>query len=191
MRTAANKIGSGKNTRRFAAVLGLLELRATHVDGTVMVAFPDGESLPVHSLAAEERLSGFIGEPLTFAREADVSHFDDGAVSIIGTASVAALAAERGAPVDAARFRANVLLDTTEPHMEEAWVGRHLRLGSAVVRIDLPSIRCVMINMKTADLPAQPGNLKAVARLNDSRLGVIASVVQPGAVRAGDRAVLM
>lgn len=189
VRTPENKIGSGKETRRFATVLGLLELRAAHVDGGVTVTFPDGGSCPVGTPEADARLSRFIGRPLTFARESDVSHFDDGPVSLLGVGSVDALARERGVAVDVRRFRANVLLDIAEPFAEEAWVGRDVRLGSAVLRVSMPSPRCVMVDMRTADLPEQPGNLKALGALNGARLGVVAAVVTPGTVAVGDRAV--
>jgi hypothetical protein len=43
-----------------------------------------------------------------------------------------------------------------------------------------------MIDAATADLPAQQGNLLAIGRLNGAHLGVIASVVVPGTITAGD-----
>ena len=59
-------------------------------------------------------------------------------------------------------------------------MGRHLHIGTAVLRVGMASTRCVMVNAETADLPAQPGNLAAVGRLDDSRLGVVATVADPG-----------
>jgi len=189
VRTAENRIGSGKSTRRFAAVAGLLELRAAAAGGTVMVSFPDGTTLPAGHRDAPARLSAALGRPLTFARETDVSHFDDGPVSLVGTASIGAIAEARGEPVAAARFRANILPESSEPYVEQSWIGRLVRLGTATLRVTLLSVRCVMIDMKTADLPAQPGNLKAAGRVNDTALGVIAKVVTPGTVELGDVAV--
>lgn len=58
-----------------------------------------------------------------------------------------------------------------------------------VLRVAMPSPRCVMVDMQTADLPAQPGNLKAVGRINDVLLGVVAAVSQPGTINIGDVAV--
>jgi MOSC domain-containing protein YiiM len=49
----------------------------------------------------------------------------------------------------------------------------------------------VMINMSSADLPAQPGNLAALGRLHDQCLGVIARVVTPGRVAVGDALVVL
>jgi uncharacterized protein YcbX len=67
--TAAGKIGSGKSTRRFAAVPGLLAVRAAERDGVVLVTFPDGTTCPVHDAEAAARLSRHLGQPVTLARE--------------------------------------------------------------------------------------------------------------------------
>ena len=186
VRTAADKIGSGKSTSRFEAVVGLLDLRAAMQDDTVVVMSSDGDKYAVDDPVAAERLSSRLGQPLTFAPETDVSHYDDGPVSLIGLASVRALTADRGRFVEPDRFRANIVLDTNAAFAEDAWIGCRIGVGAAVLEVTMPSPRCVMINMASADLPAQPGNLAALAQLHDSCLGVIARVVQPGRVGVGD-----
>ena len=186
VRTAAGKIGSGKNTRRFAAVPRLLELRAEERAGRVVVTLPDGSAVDIDSDEASGRLSGFVGQPVTVARETDVSHFDDGPVSLVGLASIAALSRERGEDVDPARFRANVVLDTTRPFVEDGWVGRVVAVGAAVLRVEMTSPRCVMVDAKTAELPAQPGNLTTIGRINRACLGVVATVLTPGTIRVAD-----
>lgn len=186
VRTAAGKIGSGKTTRRFAAVDGLLDLRAHQRDGHVVVSFPDGSTCTTDAPDAAQRLSHQLGQPVRLVPETDVSHHDDGPVSLIGRASVAAVGRERGEPVDPARFRANIVLDTSEAFVEDTWVGRQLQVGTAVLLVELSSPRCVMVNARTADLPVQPGNLAAVGRVNDGCLGVVARVVTPGTISVGD-----
>ena len=186
VRTADGKIGSGKNTRRFAAVPGLLEVRAEELDGRIMITFPNGSRCPVDSNEAAQLLSRHLGRPVTLVSESSVSHFDDGPVSLIGSASVEALGAERGQEVDPARFRANVQLETDEPFVEDTWIGRQVVIGTAVLRVTATSPRCVMIDMETADLPEQHGNLIAIGRLNDACLGVIAAVETPGRISLGD-----
>jgi MOSC domain-containing protein len=186
VRTATDKIGSGKSTRRFAAVDGLLQIRAEQRDGTVLLRFPDGGACTVDSEEAAARVSRLVGQPVTLARETTVSHFDDGPVSLLGHASVAAVGEARDEPVDVARFRANILVDGLPAFAEDAWIGRRLAIGTAVLRVDAVSPRCVMVNAGTADLPAQPGNLAAIGRLTDGRLGVVAAVVRPGRISVGD-----
>ena len=131
-------------------------------------------------------VKSMLGEPVCLAPESDVSHFDDGSVSRIAPASVAALAEHRGEHIDASRFRANMIVDGLEALHEERWIGRRPRIGSAALLVEMPSLRCVMINHATLDLPPQPGNLSAVGSLNGARPGVIARVVQPGIVCLGD-----
>lgn len=186
VRTPAGKIGSGKDTRRFAAVPGLLELRAHEEGGRVVVTFPDGTTCDVAGADAPGLLSRFLGRPVTVAAETDISHFDDGPVSLIGSASLGAVAAEREQAVASARFRANILLATGEAFVEGSWVGRDVAIGTAVLRVDMVSPRCVMVDMPTAELPVQHGNLAAVGRVNEACLGVVATVVAPGTIAVGD-----
>jgi uncharacterized protein YcbX len=187
IRTVANKIGSGKNTRRFAAVPGLLSLRARTVGAEVRIALPGGEDVAADDPAAAAALSDFLGQPVSLARESDVSHFDDGPVSIIGAGSLAALAAEVGAEVDPRRFRANLVVEGLPPFGEDELVGRRIRVGGVTFDVVLQSTRCVMIDMETADLPEQPRNLRTLGRLHDTCLGVVAQVVEPGRIRLGDQ----
>lgn len=187
VRTPENKIGSGKNSRRFAAVPGLLDLRARTTAAGVMIVLPTGEELLTQDPLVAATLSRFLGRPVAVASESDVSHFDDGPVSLLGLASVDALSADVGAAVDPTRFRANILVEGLPPFGEESLVGQRLRIGGVSLEVVLRSPRCVMVDMATADLPAQPGNLLALGRLNDVCLGVIARVVEPGRVHVGDR----
>ena len=143
-------------------------------------------SQTVDSAEAEQRLSEVLGQPLTFAMESDVSHFDDGPVSVVGLGSIRALATARGEKVDPGRFRANLIIDDAEPFAEDRWIGHSVSIGTAVLRITMASPRCVMVDMETFDLPAQPGNLAAIGELNHARLGVLASVTVPGTITKGD-----
>ena len=97
--TGDGMLGSGKAGRRFTALPGLQLLRARTVDGEVLVRFPDGEELAVDDPRAARRLGEHVGREVGLVRESGVSHHDDGPVSLVGTASVAAVAAELGAEV--------------------------------------------------------------------------------------------
>ena len=185
VRTPEGKFGSGKSSNRFDAVVGLLDVRAGIRNGTAEVTFADGRTYEIADPAAAQRLSALLGRPLTFGIETDVTHFDDGPVSLIGLASVRALSEARHQDIDTGRFRANVVVDTDRAFVEDEWIGRHVQIGDVVLEVILPSPRCVMINMASAELPAQPGNLAALGRLHDSCLGVIARVVTPGRLATG------
>ena len=64
-----------------------------------MVTFPEDGRHPVDDPVTARLLSDRLNQPLTFARETDVSHYDDGPVSLVGLASVRALSEARGVPV--------------------------------------------------------------------------------------------
>ena len=97
VRTKRGKIGSGKTTRRFAAVQGLQQVRAHVGESGVFVTLPDGTRHHIESAVLQTRLSELVGESVTLAPESDVSHFDDGSVCLIARASVEALGESRGA----------------------------------------------------------------------------------------------
>lgn len=91
-----------------------------------------------------------------------------------------------GSDCDVLRFRPNVFLavDDEVPgdFPELAWVGRLLRIGSAVLRVDAACPRCVMIShpLPYAGLPADRTMLRAVHGKANHNAGVYASVVRPG-----------
>jgi uncharacterized protein YcbX len=93
------------------------------------------------------------------------------------------------------RFRPNVVVQTAESvkdFVENAWIGRTLAIGEGVqLTITGPCPRCVMTTLPQADLPKDPGILRAAAQNNHANVGVYASVVRSGAVRRGDVVTLM
>lgn len=190
VRTADGKIGSGKTTRRFAAVRGLLSMTVEHVGHRIVITFPNGARFDVEDPRISDRLSYWLDQPVTLAREQDETHFDDGPVSLLGVASVTAVADAQDQEVDAVRFRANILIDSGGRFEEDSWLGRKVRIGTAVIRVTAVLPRCVMVDMSAADLASQHGNLWAVGRLNAGHLGVVADVVQPGWLGLGDEVLL-
>ena len=93
---------------------------------------------------------------------------------------------------DVRRFRPNLLVDTEEAGRfpEQAWIGRRIRIGEAVLAIQSTIIRCVMTTHGFADLPKDPGIMRTLVAQADGNLGVYATLEEPGAVRCGDALVL-
>jgi uncharacterized protein YcbX len=102
-------IGSGKTTRRFRRVDGLLDLRAT-LDGGTPVVDCGGVRPPADQ--ADGAVSAAIGRQVTLRPEDRVSHHDEAPVHVITTAALRRVGGLLGEPVDATRFRANVVLET-------------------------------------------------------------------------------
>jgi uncharacterized protein YcbX len=186
------KLGSGKSSRRFRRMDGLLQLAATYDgDDTPVITFPDGTRVSATGPDLDERLSTHVGRPVRLRPEGEVSHFDDGPLHLVTTASLSALAAVTGTAVTAARTRANLLLDVAQTgFVEPAWIGRELAIGTCVLRVTAPMPRCVMVEMPQRDLPAAPGLLDILERVNDLHLGVVAEVIATGTVQVGDPIVL-
>ena len=194
VRDPDGKLGSGKSSRRFRRMDGLLALCASYDGETPVITFPDGRVVRGDDPAVHAALSGHVGRPVTLAAEAEVSHFDEGPVHLVTTASLAKMAAGHGGPVDARRLRPNFVIDTgTAPGLpENDWAGRRLALGDEVVLQVLYAMpRCVMLDLPAADLPADRGVLRTVTELNAGDLGVVADVLSPGMVTIGDAVSLL
>jgi len=179
IRDASGSLGSGKTTRRFRHIEGLFEFRAL---AGPEVIFPDGRRMAGTDAGIHEALSRALGLPVTLAREEEVSHHDSAPVHLVTRASLRWLRA------DERRFRPNIVVDLpgNEP-VEQRWIGMTVAIGdTAVLRILEPTERCVMTTFAQADLPAEPGLLKRIARAADLQFGVYAEVVHPGTIACGD-----
>jgi hypothetical protein len=70
--------------------------------------------------------------------------------------------------------------------IDPTWSGRSLRIGDAVVQVQMPTARCSMTIRSQPGLPDDPLVLRAIVRDADQNLGVYATVAAPGNVRVGD-----
>lgn len=155
------------------------------------VRTPNGETLELRSAALAAEVSARFGGPLEVMR---LRHgiFDDGAVSVIHAATIAAIAREAGCALDRRRFRANIVVESAsgEPFAEDAWVGRTLVFGDReagpALGVTMRDLRCAMLNIDpdTAKLDARV--MSAAVRLNDNHAGIYASVLRTGRIHVGD-----
>jgi uncharacterized protein YcbX len=186
-------IGSGKTTRRFRRVDGLL-----HQSSAL-----DGGAAPVLTLASGARhrcggpgtdaaLSAAVGHTLALRPETDVRHHDEAPVHVLTTASLRQVERLLGAPVDVRRLRPNVVLEVDgHGFVEDGWIGRDLRLGDVVLTLGPGMPRCVMVDAAQAGVPTTPPMLRALGRVNATQLGLQATVRAGGVVRLGDAARLL
>ncbi|MFD9407388.1 MOSC domain-containing protein [Streptomyces sp. NPDC059989] len=190
VRDAEGRFGSGKNTRRFRRMPGLLRLTSRYPGGAEVPELLDEDGVPVPDPTAYLRRR--LGrEDIEVAREGTVSHFDQLPLSLLTTATLDWVrAAVPGVPVDERRFRPNLLVRTppgTRPFVEDEWFGGAARIGEDLrVRFERSSERCVMTNEAQPGLPHSPLILRAIARAHDTRLDALATVTRPGRVRLGD-----
>ena len=147
----------------------------------------------------DEALSSFIGRPLRLARaEIAVDRGRGGAVSLVSRGSLRRLAQTNGDDsIDARRFRMLVEVDGIDPHVEDGWVGRRVRIGSALVAVNGHVGRCLITSRDPdtgqVDLPTLD-MLGTYRRDLDTTeplpFGIYGAVVEPGAVSVGDAVAL-
>ncbi|MPZ86321.1 MAG: MOSC domain-containing protein [Actinophytocola sp.] len=188
VRDGDGKFGSGKNTRRFRRMAGLLHLRSRHTGETPELLDPAGRPVPDPDAYLREYLGR---DDVAVAIEGAVSHFDQLPLSVLTTATLNWFrTATPGIAVDERRFRPNLVIRTppgTPPFAEDDWLGHDARIGPDLhVTFVRSSERCVMTNEAQADLPHSPAVLRAVARHHDTKLDALATVTRPGVVRVGD-----
>jgi len=116
---------------------------------------------------------------------------DFGPLHLVTTGALAELAGQLGrASVDAARFRPNVIVDA--PH--DPVPGQELRIGDVVLRMVLPTPRCVVPGLEDEGQTVDRQLLSALARHHRTFVGdlgraacfgMYAEVLQPGQLALG------
>jgi uncharacterized protein len=154
----------------------------------VEVTAPDGR---VYELADPE-LVGQLGAGLRLMR-LNRGLFDAMPLSLITASTVSALCGLAGIPAAELRFRPNLVVTPASgaPYTEEEWVGRQLRVGEAIIRIDRRDSRCVIVNVDPATGRPDAAMLKIVGSCNDACAGVYGTPVAPGVVGVGDPVILV
>jgi uncharacterized protein YcbX len=184
--------------------------------GKLTLAFPDGtvvagevrygETLSTRFFSHEETarelvgpwgeaLSGFFGRPLRLATtDIGVDRGRTGGVSLISRGSLRRLAERAGEDsVDPRRFRMLVEIDGVQPHVEDRWVGRRVRIGTALVAMHGNVGRCLVTSRDpengTVDLPTLDvlGGYRRDAETTEPLpFGIYGEVLEAGSVAVGD-----
>ena len=145
----------------------------------VVVRTPGGSELDVLDVAASMGVR---------AIKQDRGVFDAMPLSLITTESIAQLSSLVGYELEPQRFRPNLLVESGE--REDAWVGRVLRIGGLMMRVDQRDDRCVIITIDPVTRERDPAVLRTLARERSNCIGVYGSCVQPGPVAVGDPVLL-
>jgi hypothetical protein len=115
-----------------------------------------------------------------------------GFVSLVNLASVEALAAAQGAPVDPLRFRGNLYVEGAEPWAEASWPGRRIRIGGATLDVLKMTDRCAATGVEPGT-GRRDMDLVQTLLLNFGHIdcGVYARVESGGRVARGDAMALL
>jgi uncharacterized protein len=181
-------IASGKTTRRFRKLPGLLHHRS-HLDhGQAVITLADGRSARADDPDADALLAAITPPGWSLQRENSTPYFDAAAVHVVTTSTLATLSEVVGEPVPAQRLRPNLLLDLdhADRFPEDRWLGRALRIGAVELQIVDRCERCVMVGHSQAELESRPKLLKTIGAVNRACAGVYARVTAPGDVHEGD-----
>jgi uncharacterized protein YcbX len=148
-----------------------------------------------------DALSRFTGQRLRLVQAAGgtgaVDRGAGGAVTVISRASLARLAQVADGPaIDARRFRMLIEVDGPGAHEEDEWVGRSVRIGSALVAMHGHVGRCLVTthcpDTGVSDLPTLEllKYRRGLATSEPLAFGVYGEVLEPGRVRLGDSVTL-
>jgi uncharacterized protein YcbX len=175
------------------------------VEGGVVLGDPivtDFYGRPVPGRLVEgpwsEAVSRFAGRPLRLVRTDEPGAGVDrghGPVTMLSDASIEELARRSGRDaLDARRFRMLISIAGCEPHEEDEWLGRRVRVGGAVVRLHEQVARCAITTQSPETGVPNFDTLREITRYRGTRdddgkkidFGVFGEVEQPGDVRVGD-----
>ena len=183
---ADGRLASHKDSRRFRRRDGIEEFTAaTSSDGTARVVGPHGTSWTVGDPSLDSALSARLGTAVRLETEAAVPHQDAGAVSLVGTATLQWCAERWGVDADPRRLRVNLLVETSEPFVEESWVGKNVAVGGVVLHVAERVERCRTIDLAQDGLTAPARWLKPLGQERDLCLAVYADVETPGVLSVG------
>jgi uncharacterized protein YcbX len=149
-------------------------------------------------------LSQWVGRPLRLVQSAPGAAADRGRgqVSLVSEESLAMLARQAGRDhVDGRRFRMLFQIEGCEPHEEDEWLKRRVRIGEAVVELHGDVGRCAITTQNPDTGVPDFDTLRTIdgyrARTTNAAgkehipLGVYGEVVHAGAVRVGDSVELL
>jgi len=153
------------------------------------VRTPEGIELPLLSTELQNSVAEKFRSPVELMK---LKHgiFDEASVSVINLATIAAIGPEAGQDLDTRRFRANFVIETdsTEPFLEDGWVGGRLVFGDEagpIIAVTMRDPRCVMINLDPDTAQQDPRIMKAAVRLNENNAGVYGTVARTGQISVG------
>jgi uncharacterized protein YcbX len=147
-----------------------------------------GRQVPAHVVEGPwaDALSDLVGRCLTLLERDDGAWATDSRpATLVSRASLGLIDG------DGRRFRMLLELDGIEALAEEAWGGRRVRVGEAVLLVGAPTPRCAVpsaspdTGCRDRDVLRELLDVRGPVE-GESCLGVYAEVLEPGTVRVGD-----
>ncbi len=135
---------------------------------------PDTRALPVQIVKVEGRGMTDSAYP---------------SVSIMNAASHDAVADALDTPITKERWRGNIWIEGAGPWAEFGWVGRDIRIGTAVLRLREPIKRCPVTNTNPVTGQRDTATLDVLnSHFGHQDFGIYAEVITSGDIALGDTA---
>ncbi|MDX6714835.1 MAG: uncharacterized protein QOH30_1393 [Baekduia sp.] len=156
------------------------------------VVAPDGGVFAWDDPRLPHALSADLGREVVLRRNLGLMQDLGNSVLITTQATLDAVAAALGRPLDLRRFRTNihVTLDA-EPYAEEGWEGRRLRVGDCELQLLHPCVRCVIPTRDPDTTVKDAEILRWLTREHGGLFGINARMRSTGRVAVGDAVELL
>ncbi len=115
------------------------------------------------------------------------TYFDAYPILVMSTGSLQTMQERsKASNYDVRRFRPNLLVELPGEFPENQWVGKSIKLGSVLLKVEMPCPRCVMTTHGFRDLEKDPKVMRELVQQNNGDLGVYCTVITPGNLSVGD-----
>jgi len=133
--------------------------------------------------------------PLNLVGDGDTPRFHDRRarnITLIGSASIAALQERIGEDLDERRFRMNVTIDGLDAWEDLSWIGGAVRIGDVECDVTGPIVRCLATHANPETGERDHDVMQTLTREFDQEqptLGVLAVPRSEGAISLGDEVI--
>ncbi len=165
--------------------------------GTVTLTHPDRPEIKVNPDTDADKLLDWVmplvpqdrALPARVLRLAGRGFTDSdyASISLCNTASHGAVESLCGTPLSPLRWRTNIWFDGVAAWEEFNWIGRELRLGEAVLRVQEPIVRCLATTANPQTGERDADTLGTLNTLGHQNFGIYTRVITSGTVAVGDK----
>jgi uncharacterized protein len=152
---------------------------------------PAGREFPVSDPELAADMTQTIGRKVTIKRRA--ASGDAALLHLLSRGTLRLAERTYGGPLEQQRLRANFLVEIAEgkAFAEDAWIGKKIRIGDALLEIIGPSSSCIVTAYRPEFQSGDLGMLSGLLQVHGGHLGVSARAVSGSRVRIADSVILV
>ena len=177
------------SAKQYAVDVWGCQFNANEVSEEISQWFSDKLNIPCRLLVMpnkETRIKAFQKPPY----KTTVSFADGYPILTLGTASLSNLNQKLDTPISADRFRANILIETSESHNEDTWTD--FKIGNELVCRNIkPCVRCqvITIDQESGIKGLEPSKTLSSYRKFENGIcfGSNVIVLKEGKIKVGDK----